>query len=886
MRFIQRLCLFITLSMWSFQATASPDWMTATLDGLASLFNRCLSVPPTTNFNYGSQALNLLNSGAWVNTGSRVQGGKMVQINWSTIGMQVRPRQHQVIYRIDPRFSTPQIFIQTYDYYSQKYISDFHQFKSGQLAKYQNNPDMVFQQRVQDYTNYFNFSGRSYIPVYEGDVVNISLSDIGTYFANSDNFTSELSHYSNPLTIAYSATSNADNSIIYAPANVFCQFLNNTVPSAVCNNNTYLNSANSESILTGFVTNGNFTNLQSCPTGATFNSQTSLCAYDQGRGMRISVGGSIIKNTQDSFIHSPFNGSSFIYYESPTSGNLLFSTEWNQSNMFVNNPNQLMQNWSAYTDVKAYEASIIDKSAKYLHFGRYILSIEIGSGSQAISNEQQGSIKVAYAITNGSIPNSGTNIGQSARFDASQDGYLWLQVTNPSSEIQGTITAQYGNYTGTTIFSDILYNDLIAPLRSKFDQITKLFYTKLVTDPTLQNIAMTMLTLYVLLYGIFFLAGSTQITVNDIVIRVSKIAIIVALFSPTSWNFFNDNLFNMFVYGSDYLMSNVTNMTSSTSNIFGFIDPIFDRYTNPRVWGLLLLQVLQIHNGLFVFAIMTIYAILLYCRAVLEVIVGYCLAFVGLSVMISLAPFFIILILFEKTKSLFDNWMSTLFSYMIQPTLLLVFFLLIDQIISTQLTKTIIQACWGCWIPLEIGVDLKHLGIPISFSFVLPFLPCIPFFVTQVNELVNANQFFGVSGTFMQIATSSLLFYTLCLMSYGLVEYVSEVVSILTNVMSPQAAAKAGGNTETSNPIRSVMGDLNKVAEPIKNVASAPFRLLKEKVIDGKYRNQKNESGEDEDYSDKIKSSRQDGETGLTDSNTSNKEDSNTKHDERNNEEK
>ena len=42
--------------------------------------------------------------------------------------------------------------------------------------------------------------------------------------------------------------------------------------------------------------------------------------------------------------------------------------------------------------------------------------------------------------------------------------------------------------------------------------------------------------------------------------------------------------------------------------------------------------------------------------------------------MISLAPFFIILMLFEKTKSLFDNWISTLLSYVVQPTILLIFF--------------------------------------------------------------------------------------------------------------------------------------------------------------------------------------------------------------------
>ena len=137
------------------------------------------------------------------------------------------------------------------------------------------------------------------------------------------------------------------------------------------------------------------------------------------------------------------------------------------------------------------------------------------------------------------------------------------------------------------------------------------------------------------------LAGSFQITATDIVIRVLKIGVIVALFSETSWSFFNDNLFTVFVNGSDYFLTTVVGVTI-VGNIFGFVDPIFDIYSNGNFWALLAIQLLQITNGLAFFACLAVYSILIYFRAVLEVVISYCLAFLGLVVMISLAPFFII----------------------------------------------------------------------------------------------------------------------------------------------------------------------------------------------------------------------------------------------------
>jgi type IV secretion system protein VirB6 len=197
--------------------------------------------------------------------------------------------------------------------------------------------------------------------------------------------------------------------------------------------------------------------------------------------------------------------------------------------------------------------------------------------------------------------------------------------------------------------------------------------------------------------------------------------------------------------------------------------------------------------------------------------------------MISLAPFFLTFMLFSQTKSLFDNWLSTLFSYMIQPTILLVFFLLIDQIMSAQLAKAVMRACWDILISIKIGVDFNHIGIPLSFSFSLPFLPGIPFYVPAITSITGVTSF-NVGGSFLTVATSSLLFYSYCLMSYGLVEYVTIVISQLTNVMP---ARQEGNVQEAANPTESIMHD---VVSPFTGAAKGAGNTFKEKVIDQKYR--------------------------------------------------
>lgn len=838
MKFIRCIIVLFSLTI-NTAVLADKSWMDMSITDLFSFFG-CITPPEYTNFNQGNTVLRLKDSGVWVSAGTNVQADKSIKFSWGTLGVESQPRKYLVLYRIDPRFQRPQVFIQEYDYNQQRFVSDFHKYKQGQLLRYQSNPDMVFSQRINDYSSYFQFVDRKKIPVNNGDVVNITLKGLQEFFTYNTDFANELNGASDPRLISTVVPGDSSNKILYATATSWCDFLKakgQSLYTAGCSNNKY-SSADSVRTLTGNPMETAVAFAQdtpSCTEGLNTKNLSQFCIYGKGRGMQITLNGESIKNTQDSFVHSDFRNIDFFYYKSSATGDLDFITDWDIGPGMFTNLGQFVNDWKNINDSLELYIYRGDLSMNYLHIGRYIMTIEVGDGTNAASVEQLSDIRVEYAISD-SMPASGVSgisVPQDGRVSASSAGNLWFRVINPHSNIQGTITVNYANYTGSTWVSNMLYNNMIAPLRSEFNKLTKRFYDKLVGDYTLQKIAKTMLTLYIMLYSLFFLAGATQITVSDLVERVLKISIIVLLFSKTSWDFFSNNLFDAYVSGSDYLMSSVAGSSSNNANIFGFIDPIFDKYTNPKIWGLLFIQLLQIDTGLTFFAIMTVYSLVLFFKAVLQVIIGYCLAFLSLAVLISLAPFFIILMLFSQTKSLFDNWLSSLFRYMIQPTILLIFFLIIDQMVSSQILLTLTKVCWKPWIPIVYGLDLRVFHIPINFSFPLPFLPYISFFVPEVADIDSIPSIFNnPQGTFITVITSSLLFYSFCLMAHGLVEYLDGVISTLTGVST--SSSKNNDSTFAG----AVMGDLGKGASVLKkagSIAAKPLGVFKDKVIDQNY---------------------------------------------------
>lgn len=888
------------------------DWISSSLDALTTLFSECLEVPRFNLFNTGSVNLDASQAGTWVSANLQVQADKALEFTWNGDNVTKAPQKLFVMYRVDPRFLRPQLFILNYDYGKGTYVSDFHAFpasptssgslpnctcscSSGLCADSSGSsttalkcpytcsksstasPTMLlpdceanlanpayFKQCMAAYSSYFSYPTSRAITVNNNDVISINLTTADAFFAAGSDFTQELDYNDRLAHVAsiYTTTNLPDNQMIYASASAMCNtlFSGGTPPAGsqygcTVANSAYLynNLGSYPSLFLGLLDTGDIltstapppstppstitlpTTIYPCPVTQSisytqssaapiYKAATSLCFYEGGLGMQVKLGG-IINNSYSGFMNSPFTGNYFFYYQSNGSGKLDFTTDWMLGGstlpvMFAGaNPNTFMSSSPPYstsptpplTPLQSFQNYIAASSmqtsgglANYLHIGRYFMEIEIGGSSSLNANSTNNGVDVYYAITATNSPPSSTTPGSSTTLSAvngkstikpGADGYVWLKVVNGNNTpVSGNIKVNYTNYTGSTVLSTTLNDYLIVPIISSIEALTLKMYSGLAGNATLHNIASMCLTLYVIFYGLYFLSGATQVKTMDLITRVIKIIVVVALFSKNSWSFFSDNFFNMLVGGISYLTNSVIGLTSNPDNIFGFLDIIFLKYLDLHLWRALGIQLLQLPSGLTFFALMVIAGIWIYFRAVLEVVIGYVMAYISMAVMICLAPIFITFMLFEKTKHLFSNWISALLNCMLQPTILLIFFLLIDQIMTQQLYGAVVECCWGWLINIEFTLSFKP-ALDFSLGPVpLPFLPGIPFFVPQVpnGDIIN-----GINGAYLSIASSSIMFYCFAVMSKGLIGYVTNIIGILTSIgavgvgVAGQGAAKA-----------------------------------------------------------------------------------------------
>lgn len=198
------------------------------------------------------------------------------------------------------------------------------------------------------------------------------------------------------------------------------------------------------------------------------------------------------------------------------------------------------------------------------------------------------------------------------------------------------------------------------------------------------------LTIYVAFTGLLFLAGMLQITKSELVVRVLKIAIMNQLITvDSSWSFFYNNLFIYFVQGVDLITTVMTSNITGTYSGIEIFDEMFElAFSKKLIYRLIGLMDKDFWGGaVFTLALYFLIASLIVIMA--KAIVLYLLAFIFLGLLIILAPVFLTFMLFGFTKQFFDNWLKYLFSYTIQPIILIIGLSLIVTLIINEVYLTL-----------------------------------------------------------------------------------------------------------------------------------------------------------------------------------------------------
>lgn len=228
-----------------------------------------------------------------------------------------------------------------------------------------------------------------------------------------------------------------------------------------------------------------------------------------------------------------------------------------------------------------------------------------------------------------------------------------------------------------------------------------------------------LLILYVIFTVVGYMLGTIQLSKFDFIIRIFKIAFIAFAFSDRSWEFFGTTLSKLFVDGSIYLVDSFSGYIGEGGKKFAFLDLTAGVLFTGETWLKFLSLMLSGPFGFIAF-LAILYATFVFLRCIISATFKYVISTVLVAFLLSLAPLFIVFILFQQTKTLFDNWIKTLAHVSLQPVILFSSLSLLNQLMYSVLYNlTNFSACYQCLISvnfLSYDLCLMKSILPLGYS--------------------------------------------------------------------------------------------------------------------------------------------------------------------------
>ena len=227
-----------------------------------------------------------------------------------------------------------------------------------------------------------------------------------------------------------------------------------------------------------------------------------------------------------------------------------------------------------------------------------------------------------------------------------------------------------------------ILQDAIGEIATAVDTASQDLFEAFVNDAAYNRIITAAFTLVVIFFAISFMFGFVTLTLLQGVIRLVKIGMVLWIASPTGYNIFLEDYFiRFFNEGGTWLINAMINIATQgfignpSTDItapFGVLDDIVRIVFSPRM---IVTMIGTFATGPFgpVMGLALLWAIISVFIAVLKALQIYAISIVIKAVLLGLAPVFIPMILFERTKNMFMGWINQLVNFTLQPILLFAF---------------------------------------------------------------------------------------------------------------------------------------------------------------------------------------------------------------------
>lgn len=213
------------------------------------------------------------------------------------------------------------------------------------------------------------------------------------------------------------------------------------------------------------------------------------------------------------------------------------------------------------------------------------------------------------------------------------------------------------------------------------------------------------LLLVVIFYGTMIVLDLKQFRPGEILMMLVKMGVIVTIASPGGWEFFSDTI-GAILWGTaveliDIFTGSAISATQGSVISVDILNPT-DLAAPLHALNAAVARVFSAHfwitiGGVFftssygpIIAILLIWGGINFVMALFGALFTYIKTMVGLWFMFSLAPIFLILLLFQRTARLFDGWISIMFGLVLELVLLFAFLSFFIVVVTASLQNILL----------------------------------------------------------------------------------------------------------------------------------------------------------------------------------------------------
>ncbi len=219
------------------------------------------------------------------------------------------------------------------------------------------------------------------------------------------------------------------------------------------------------------------------------------------------------------------------------------------------------------------------------------------------------------------------------------------------------------------------------------------------------NLIRSAMYLYIVFFSYAFMMGMLQKPAVDFIMSMLRIGVVAQLFSPTSFDFFYSNFFSFFFEGINQIIALVVtpfndfDPNSPWFSLDQLLKKLWGMETNAKLWSTLF------SNAIGFFFIIAFYlALIIFLIAVVQAVFLYIGTVYAMAVLVGLGPIFITLMLFGKTRELFDEWVDQFVAFAIELIIMFAALGMFAAIIVHFMENYLgYRVCWNTWFSLSLG---------------------------------------------------------------------------------------------------------------------------------------------------------------------------------------